>query len=217
MNNLHHFVETFKQFDNDSLQDFIDYYDFMKENGITKEELVEDFKISNDYPKIKEEYHDISDQLPDLQRQRDFYISDNKILKCKNCELNNEHNSLVLKIKSQNRILQLTVNELNIKRELLDTIKNSEDYVTLKNKIEEQINDFLNHKKEFFELVAMTILKIIKQDPKKEILISNILHSNENLDSEFYLISYEEKIAEIVANTLSDIVLEINTKNILNS
>ena len=217
LNNLHHFVETFKQFDNDSLQDFIDYYDFMKENGITKEELVEDFKISNDYPKIKEEYHDISDQLPDLQRQRDFYISDNKILKCKNCELNNEHNSLVLKIKSQNRILQLTVNELNIKRELLDTIKNSEDYVTLKNKIEEQINDFLNHKKEFFELVAMTILKIIKQDPKKEILISNILHSNENLDSEFYLISYEEKIAEIVANTLSDIVLEINTKNILNS
>ena len=109
------------------------------------------------------------------------------------------------------------MNELNIKRELLDTIKNSEDYVTLKNKIEEQINDFLNHKKEFFELVAMTILKIIKQDPKKEILISNILHSNENPDSEFYIISYEEKIAEIAANTLSDIVLEINTNNILNS
>ena len=217
LNNLHHFVETFKQFDNDSLQDFIDYYDFMKENGITKEEIVEAFKISKDYPKIKEEYHDISDQLPDLQRQRDFYISDNKILICKNCELNNEHNSLVSKIKSQNRILLLTVNELNIKRELLDTIKNSEDYVILKNKIEEQINDFLNHKKEFFELVAMTILNIIKQDPKKEILISNILHSNENLDSEFYLISYEEKIAKIAANTLSDIVLEINTKNILNS
>ena len=217
LNNLHHFVETFKEFDNDSLQDFIDYYDFMKENGITKEEIVEAIKISNDYPKIKEEYHDISDQLPDLQRQRDFYISDNKILICKNCELNNEHNSLVSKIKSQNRTLQLTVNELNIKRELLDTIKNSEDYVILKNKIEEQINDFLNHKKEFFELVAMTLLKIIKQDPKKEILISNILHSNENLDSEFYLISYEEKIAKIAANTLSDIVLEINTKNILNS
>lgn len=216
LNNLHHFVETFKQFDNDSLQDFIDYYDFMKENGITKEEIVEAFKISNDYPKIKEEYHDISDQLPDLQRQRDFYISDNKILICKNCELNNEHNSLVSKIKSQNRTLQLTVNELNIKRELLDTIKNSEDYVILKNKIEEQINDFLNHKKEFFELVVMTLLKIIKQDPKKEILISNILHSNESLDSEFYLISYEEKIAKIAANTLSDIMLEINTKNILN-
>jgi DNA-binding CsgD family transcriptional regulator len=217
LNNLHHFVETFKEFDNDSLQDFIGYYDFMKENGIGKKEIVEVIKIRNDYPIINEKYHDISDQLPDLQRQRDFYISDNKILICKNCKLNNEHNSLVSKIKSQNRTLQLTVNELNIKRELLDTIKNSDDYVILKNKIEEQINDFLNHKKEFFELVAMTLLKIIKQDPKKEILISNILHSNENLDSEFYLISYEEKIAKIAANTLSDIVLEINTKNILNS
>ena len=114
-------------------------------------------------------------------------------------------------------MLELTVNELNIKRELLDTIKNSEDYVTLKNKIEKQINDFLNHKKEFFELVAMTILKIIKQDPKKEILINNILYPDENPQSGFFIISYEEKIAEIVANTLSDIVLEINTNNILNS
>ena len=52
----------------------------------------------------------------------------------------------------------------------------------------------------------MTILNIIKQDPTKEILISNILHSDENPDSEFYLISYEEKIAEIAANTLSDCV-----------
>jgi len=36
LNNLHNFVETFKQFDNESLQDFIDYYDFMKKNGIEK-------------------------------------------------------------------------------------------------------------------------------------------------------------------------------------
>ncbi len=84
LNNLHHFVETFKQFDNDSLQDFIDYYYFMKENGISKEEIVEAVKISNDYPKIKEEYHEISDQLPDLRKERDFYLSDNKLLKSKN-------------------------------------------------------------------------------------------------------------------------------------
>ena len=116
LNNLHHFVETFKEFNNDSLQDFIDYYDFMKENGITKEETIQAIKISNDYLKIKEEYHDISDQLPDLQRQRNFYLLDNKILICKNCELKNEHNSLVTKIKSQNRMLELTENELNKKR-----------------------------------------------------------------------------------------------------
>ena len=62
-----------------------------------------------------------------------------------------------------------------------------------------------------------TILDIIKQDPEKDILISNILYPNENPQSGFFLISYEEKIAQIAANTLSDIVLEINTNNILNS
>lgn len=31
LNNLHSFVETFKEFDNDSLQEFIDYYYFMRE------------------------------------------------------------------------------------------------------------------------------------------------------------------------------------------
>lgn len=62
----------------------------------------------------------------------------------------------------------------------------------------------------------MTILDIIKKDPKKEILINNILNPNENLESGFYLISYEEKITQIAAYTLSNITLGINTHNILN-
>ena len=216
LNNIHHFVETFKEFNNNSLQDFIYYYDFMKENGITKKEIVEAIKISNDYLKIKEEYHDISYQLPDLQRQRDFYISDNKILICKNCELNNEHNSLVSKIKSQNRTLQLTENELNKKIELLNSIKKSEEYSNLKNPIEQQINEFLNRKKEFFKLAITIILDIIKEDPEKDLLINNILYPDENPQSGFFIISYEEKTARI-ADTLHDLVLKINTNNILNS
>ena len=109
-------------------------------------------------------------------------------------------------------MLELTENELNKKREILDTIKNSEDYTNIKNKMEKQINDLLNQRKEFFKLVVTTILDIIKEDPDKEILINNILYPDENPQSGFFLISYEEKIARIVANTLSDIVLETNTK-----
>ena len=117
LNNLHHFVETFKEFDNESLQEFIDYYYFMKENGISKKEIVETIKISNNYPKIKDEYIDISNKLEDVREQKNFFISDNKLLELKNRELNNEHKSLVLKIKAANRMLHSMGNELNKKRE----------------------------------------------------------------------------------------------------
>ena len=217
LNNHHHFTETFKQFDNDSLQDIINLYHLMKQEGIGKKEIVETSKMINDLPKIKEEYHDISDQLSDLQKQRDFYLSDNRLLINKNFEMNNESNSLLSKLESDKSILQVTENELNKKRDLLDTIKNSEDYATLKKQIGEQINDFLNQKNEFFKLAVMTILKIMKEDPEKEMVINNIINSNENPDSEFYLISYEEKIAQIAADTLQNFALEINTNNILNS
>jgi DNA-binding CsgD family transcriptional regulator len=217
LNNLHHFVERFKEFNkNDSLQDLFDYYDFMKENGITKEEIVEAIKQSNDYPKIKEEYDVINDQLPELKRQRDLYISDNKFLISKNWELNNQNNSLVLKNESAKRKSQSMENEINKKRDLLVSIENSEDYTILKNKIEEQLNGFLNDKKEFFKLAAMIILDIIKRDPKKDILISNIINSNGDDDSQCFFESYEEKIAKIAADTLTENALEINTNNILN-
>ena len=132
----------------------------------------------------------------------------------KNCELNNEHNSLVSKIESQKRILQVTENELNKKRDLLESIKNSENYTNLKNKIEDEINEFLNQRKEFFKLAITTILDIIKEDPDKDIFINNILYPNDNPQSGFFLISYEEKIARI-ADTLHDLALEINTNNII--
>ena len=72
LNNLHHFVETFREFNNDSLQDFIIIISFMKENGIGKKEIIEAIKMSNDYPKIKEEYNVISVQLHELQSRETF-------------------------------------------------------------------------------------------------------------------------------------------------
>ena len=207
LNKLHHFVETFKEFDSYSFQDFIDYYFFMKEKGIGKKEIVEAIKMSNDLPKIKEEYQDISDKLPSLQNEKYSYLIDNKSLRGKNCELNNECNSLLLKIKSKSKLLELTTNQLIKKRELLNTISNSEDYAILKNQVEEQVNILLNRKKEYLKLTAMTILKIIKEDPERDTLISNILDPNESPDSVYYLISYEEKIAEIAVDTLTNSTL----------
>jgi hypothetical protein len=113
-------------------------------------------------------------------------------------------------------MLQLTEKELNKKRVLIESIKNSEDYASLKNQIEEQINNFLNNKKEIFKLAVTTIVNIIKEDPEKDLLINNILYPNENPQYGFFLISYEDKIAQI-ADNLHNITLEINSNNILNS
>lgn len=173
--------------------------------------------MNNELTKIKEEYHNISNELKDLQKERDFYLSDNELLISKNCELNNEYNSLLSKIEAQNEMLELTENKLNKKRELLETRENSNEYVTLRNQIEEQVNEFLNQKKEFFKLAIITILNIMKQDPEKQTLINNILNPNEKLNFGLYRISYEEKIADIALDILHNVALEINTNNILNS
>jgi hypothetical protein len=122
-NNLNHLVETFKEVDNDSLQDYITYCRSMKEEGIGKKEIVEAIKKINDYPKIKDEYDAVSDKVKELKSQRDFYIQDNKLYIRKNCELNNENNSLVLKNEAEKRILKATVNELNKIRDLLENIR----------------------------------------------------------------------------------------------
>jgi DNA-binding CsgD family transcriptional regulator len=217
LNNLHHFIETFKEFDKSLLLDFIDYYDFMRENGIDKKKIVEAIKISNDYPKIKDEYDGIINKIEDLVEQKNFYISDNKLLELKNCELNNEYESLVLKITSADRMLQSIKSELNNKRDLLENINNSEDYNNLKIQIEEIINNFLNCKKDFFKLAITIIFDIIKKYPKKDILISNIINTNGNPDSDFYLDYYEDKISQIATDTLFNIASKINTNNILKS
>jgi len=128
LNNLHHFIETFKQFDSESLQDFTDCYNFMNENDIDKKEIIETIKMSNELPKIKEEYQDISNEIIQLQKEREFYILDNKLLISKNSELNSEFNSLLSKIESKYKILQTTDIELSKKRQLLNTLNNSEEF-----------------------------------------------------------------------------------------
>lgn len=42
------------------------------------------------------------------------------------------------------------------------------------------------------------------------------MYPNDNSDSQFYFILYEDKIADIAVDTLHNVALEINTNNILN-
>ena len=122
-----------------------------------------------------------------------------------------EKEKYVLKLREEGKTYRDIAHQLLISpREISRILKGANGEKEAKERIQYyQIQDF-------FKLAIMTILDIIKKDPKKEILINNILNPNENLESGFYLISYEEKITQIAAYTLSNITLGINTHNILN-
>jgi hypothetical protein len=64
-------------------------------------------------------------------------------------------------------MLLLTENELNKIKDLSESIKNSEDYTNLKIKVEEQVNDFLNRKKDIFNLAVMAVLDLMKKIQKR--------------------------------------------------
>jgi hypothetical protein len=73
----------------------------------------------------------------------------------------------------------------------------------------------INKKDQVLEFLNTKVISY-EEDPEKDLLINNILYPNENPQSGFFIISYEEKIARI-ADTLYNIALENNTNNILNS
>jgi hypothetical protein len=208
LDNSHNFIEKYKQFENVSLQHFIKLFNFMKENNLDGKEIVKAVKMINDLPKIEEEYNNISNELKDLRRQRDFYLSDNKFLKSINSEMNNEYNTLLSKKESMRKSLVWIETELTEKTQLVDSIKNSEEFNTVKNKIQDHVSEFLNRKKDLFRLTVRIILDIIKEDPENKFFVNNIL--NPNISSPCYLKYYEDKIAQI-ADRLQNRVVDINT------
>lgn len=208
LNISHNFIEKYKQFDNISLQHFIKLFNFMQENDLGGREIVKAVKMINDLPKIEEEYNNISNELKDLLRQRDFYLSDNKFLRNINSQLNNEHNILLSKTESEKKSLLFIETMITEETQLLDSINHSEEFNTLKNEIQDHLSEFLNRKKDLFRLTVRTILDIIKEDPENKFFVNNIL--NPNISSPCYLKYYEEKIAQI-ADRLQNQVVDINT------
>ena len=63
-----------------------------------------------------------------------------------------------------------------------------EDLSVIRNKIKEYITELLNQKERYIKLSIITILKIIKEDPEKEILInSNNLRFSDQKISEMVI------------------------------
>jgi RNA polymerase-interacting CarD/CdnL/TRCF family regulator len=140
------------------------------DNRIDEQKIIEAIKISSSLPKIKEEYYNISSQIKNISSQ---LIN----LQNQRDHYNSENKLLITK----NLILH-------------------DDLSIIRNKIKEHITELLKQKDRYIRLSIITILKIIKDDPEKGILINN-----NNLRSS------DQKISEMVAkfyDTISGTIVD---------
>lgn len=81
-----------------------------------------------------------------------------------------------------------------------------DDLILIQNKTKEHITDLLKQKDRYIRLSIKTILKIIKEDPEKEILFSNNLRSSDQKISEVVT-----KFRDGISETIVDSIINPNT------
>jgi hypothetical protein len=206
LENHSQFILVYKELEkNDTLKAFIDLFFHLKENSISREEIVETIKMKNELPNLRKEYAYIHNKISQLEEYRIFLIEDNKFLKDQNDEIEMRLNST---LKFDKKIRQ--------KRELLYELHSSEDYSKAQNKVKLMVNDLLNDNKKVLSLAITYCFDALKKDPKKEILINSLLSSNEENISSIETVLLQEKLRETVENLYYTISARC-TDNILNA
>ena len=81
-----------------------------------------------------------------------------------------------------------------------------DDLILIQNKTKEHITDLLKQKDSYIRSSIKTILKIIKEDPEKEILFSNNLRSSDQKISEVV-----DKFRDGISETIVDSIINPNT------
>ena len=76
-----------------------------------------------------------------------------------------------------------------------------DDLILIQNKTKEHITDLLKQKDRYIRLSIKTILKIIKEDPEKEILFSNNLRSSDQKISEV-VTKFRDGISETIVDSI---------------
>ena len=174
----HNIADLLQQFDRQTIRNFSKSYT-TNDNRIDEKKLMEAISISSSLPKIKEEYNTKSSQLRLL--------------------------------KEQIKLLQEQIDYFSSRNKfLIDKNLELQDGLNLnliRNKIKEYSIEMLKRKDPHIRSSIMTILKIIKDDPEKEILINN---NNNNLHFS------DQKISKIVAK-FNDAISETIVNSIINS
>ena len=176
-------------------------------------------KIYMDYLDLKGCHHlvEVLQQF-DIQTIRNFSNSymtkDNKIDEQKIIEaikittslpqIKEEYYNIFPQLKNlrDQREIYLSRNKLLINKNL----ELQDDLILTQNKTKEHITDLLKQKDRYIRSSIKTILKIIKEDPEKEILFSNNLRSSDQKISEVV-----DKFRDGISETIVDSIINPNT------
>ena len=140
---------------------------------------------------------------------KDNQIDEQKIIEAINISMN------LPKVKEEYYIISSQLRNLRNQRDkslaenklLINKNLNLQDDIILThNKIKEHITDLLKQKDSYIRLSIKTILKIIKEDPEKEILFSNNLRSSDQKISEVV-----DKFRDGISETIVDSIINPNT------
>ena len=183
----------------------------MEENKISDDKIVELNTMIDSFPSIKKEYDITSNALTSLKSQKDELVSKNELFRNKIYESKIELNSLLNAIDSKKDELRSINSEIYYKKQLLEDIKNSEEYNNLKSKIEKDIDKCLSQKKDFIKIAFETILKFMKKDKNTKFFIKNIFYSPE-IFVDHYISNYENQIIEMAETLYDDTVKNITNK-----
>jgi hypothetical protein len=104
-----------------------------------------------------------------------------------------------LKNLREQREIYLSGNKLLIDKNL----ELQDDLILIQNKTKEYITDLLKQKDSYIRSSIKTILKIIKEDPEKEILFSNNLRSSDQKISEV-VTKFRDGISETIVDSITN-------------
>ena len=176
-------------------------------------------KIYMDYLDLKG-YHHVGEVLQqfDIQTIRNFsksYMGNDNIIDEKKLIEAIKISASLPKIKQEYNIIYPQVQDLRNQRNNYHSQKNLlisknlelQDGLSLaRNRTKEYITELLKQKDPYIRASIMTILKIIKEDPEKEILFSNNLRSSDQKISEVV-----DKFRDGISETIVDSIINPNT------
>ena len=167
-------------------------------------------KLYTDYLDLKG-YHHLVEVLQQFNRQtiRDFsktyMTNDNRIDEKKLIEAIKMSNSLP-KIKEEYNNISSQLRNFRDQRNMLinQNFMLQDDLSVIRNKIKEYITELLEQKERYIRLSIITILKIIKEDPEKGILINNnnLRFSDQKISK--MVAKFHDTISETIVDSITN-------------